>query len=141
MSQYRHLTTKEFLSVADHQLDDLTSTETEKELLRRLTDLADVEAEHAELIAAFDQYGFDAESASALMSLVDTHHCGGDVDLVEQKLQRADKLHTIVNNDGEIGSVLLDLAGAPEISVQRVYELQDHAAALTQLAELANNTL
>lgn len=141
MSQYRHLTTREFLSVADHQLDDLTSTETEKELLRRLTDLADAEAQLNEMLDGFEQHGFDAGSVSELLLVLEQHQCDGDTPLVKQKLERADKLHTIVNNDEEIGSVLLDLAGAPEISVQRVYELQDHAAALTQLAELANNTL
>lgn len=135
------LTHKELLAYAWQQIDDLTSTDLERELIKRMADLVDTEAQLNEMLEGFEQHGFDADSARELMELVNTHHCGGDVGLVEQKLQRADKLHTIVNNDEEIGTVLLDLASAPEISVQRVYELQDHASALTQLAELANQTL
>lgn len=135
------LTNKELLVYAEQQIDDLTSTDLERELIKRMADLVDTESRLNEMLEGFEQHGFDADSALELMELANTHYCGSDVGLVEQKLQRADKLHAIVNNDKEIGTVLLDLAAAPEISVQRVYELQDHASALTQLAELANQTL
>lgn len=75
------------------------------------------------------------------MQVLEEHHCDGNNSLVKEKLARADRFYSIVNGDEEIGTVLADLAAAPEISVMRVYELQDRASTLTQLAELANQTL
>lgn len=47
------LTNKELLAYAEQQIDDLTSTELERELIKRMADLADAEAQLNEMLEGF----------------------------------------------------------------------------------------
>lgn len=115
----RILSNEEFLRYAHNQIDDLTSSEIERELLRRLESTAEQIEEAEGFLALAEEYDLTAEDARSiieahpgtakelaeLLALLDEH---GVLFIGELKtlLTQADNFRSLANDAGDVFSRL-----------------------------------
>ena len=88
---------RELLLHADNNSDPLTSTDIEIELANRFADLIEL----IEIDDALDEFGFKREDLRPLLELLNDHDATG-LDVLRQKLQRADKFYDIATDAGDV---------------------------------------
>ncbi|RMD00043.1 hypothetical protein EAY64_05455 [Aquitalea palustris] len=137
----KNLNNTELLRTADQLRDPLTSTDMELELIERFAPLLD----KAEQLSAIEEKLLDLgiEDTNWLTELLSVLASNDitDCEKLIYKLRTHSALYDLVREDEELPAQLEELAKAPEIQLTTVYNLQDHAASLTKLAELTTTLL
>ncbi|BCB27035.1 hypothetical protein SKTS_19210 [Sulfurimicrobium lacus] len=93
---------------ADSTLDSLTSTELERELLKRFNQRLAQDDEDQPLVDALAQCGVEFDDLVEIIKTLDEFHVA-DVDSLKEKLTRADKFYAIANDSGDVFQRLTSL--------------------------------
>lgn len=88
---------RELLLHADNRRDPLTSTDIEIELANRFADLIEL----IEIDEALHEFGLERKDLQPLLQLL-TDHAATELDVLRQKLQRADAFYDIANDAGDV---------------------------------------
>ena len=92
------------LSAVEAELDPMTTTDIERELVKRL----DAFQQYVPLIKALDDAGLDAGDMQDIAEAMADHYCHTPADL-RAKLERADKFYDIAAEAGDVISRINDL--------------------------------
>lgn len=104
------LTTTELIQHAWQQLDSLTSTDLERELINRL-EAQQTEIDELRTLAADSEALDDPAEFSKIVALL-TEFNAPDAKTLRQKLERADKFYEIAEEAGDVFQRLTTLAEA-----------------------------
>lgn len=139
----RTLTNAELARYADSQINELTSTALEIELLRRFVELTDAEEGVASVSAAVAEHDFTDEDAAEILDLVAEHDLDADgisklgAALIVNATNSAELLTTLAEAGYENAAALKDdLQLAEKFSALAC----DAGDVLTRLSELAATT-
>ncbi len=105
------LTNEELLRIATAEVDSLTSTPLEVELLKRFGDLLDIANEHDQITSTVDNSGGDPDDLAELVKVLEEFSCL-DPKGLRQKLERSDKFYDIATEAGDVVHRLAQLINA-----------------------------
>lgn len=105
------LTNEELLRIATAEVDSLTSTPLEVELLKRFGDLLDNPPLPSDVQKALDDNYIDDDSLAAVVVVMGQFNCASP-DELREKLERADKFYDIATEAGDVVQRLAQLINA-----------------------------
>lgn len=105
------LTDDELLVHAEQTMDALTTSDLERELIKRLQARTEEGADNTSLVDALDEAGIEDEDLPKIVKVLD-EFCVTDASHLRQKLERADKFYNIAQDAGDVIDRMADLVKA-----------------------------